>query len=385
VIRRREALIDAAMPVLVGAAILIGEALHGGRSVRPLPVALGLAAAGVLWVRRRWPGVTLVVSGLLAAVLLHLDGSAGTVAVLAPAVALYSLALTRGPRAQLLAGLAAVGAVLAADVSHSGHPVHGGHSSVLQTLGHVLLVAIPLLAAAQVRAHRANMSLLTERLKLSERAREQEAERRAEQERMRIARELHDVVAHTLTTINVQAATAGQLMDRNPGLARSTLQTIEHASRDAISELRAILGVLRGRDAADAPRMPAPRVEDLAELVQQGRAAGLDVEFVVAGTPPERLSEAVSLATFRIVQESLTNARRHAAGAPVQIELEYRADRIALGVENAPGASSNGVGGTPGVGITGMSERAAALGGTLRASPTATGFRVDAELPYRLT
>jgi signal transduction histidine kinase len=382
VTRRRESLIDAAVPVLVGAVIVIGEALHGGSSVRPLAVALGLAAAGVLWFRRRWPVPTLVVSGLLAAALLHVDGSAGVLAVLAPAVALYSLALARGRRVQLLAGLAAVGAVLAAELLHRGSPTHGGHASVLQTVGHVLLVAIPLLAAAQVRAHRANVSLLTERLKLSEQAREQEAARRAEQERMRIARELHDVVAHTLTTINVQAATAGQLVDRDPGVARSALEAIEHSSRDAISELRAVLGVLRGREAADAPRMPAPGVNDLAELVQHARDAGLDVEIDVAGAPPGRLSEAVSLAAFRIVQESLTNVRRHAAGARVRIRLDYRTDRIALEVENGPGAADNANGSTPGVGITGMSERAAALGGTLRASPTATGFRVDAELPY---
>jgi hypothetical protein len=212
VLRRHEAVVDAAVPVLVGAVIVVGEALHGGHSLRVSAVVLGLAAAATLFGRRRWPGWTLAVSGVLVAALFHIDGSAGTVAVLAPAVALYSLALARGRPAQLLAGLAAVGAVLLADLLHSGQP------GMLQTLGHVLLVAIPLLAAQQVRTHRAYLRLLEERLKLAERTREQEAARRAEQERLRIARELHDVVAHTLTAINVQA---GSTAERTaPGDAR---------------------------------------------------------------------------------------------------------------------------------------------------------------------
>src|SRR5262249_31103294 len=150
--RRHEALVDAVVPLLVGAVIVVGEVLHGGDSARTLPVVLGLAAAAVLWGRRRWPGWTLAASGALVAVLLHGDRSAGTVAVLAPAVALYSLALRRGRRVQLLAGLAAVGAVVIADLLHAGGP------GIAQTLGHALLVAIPLLAAEAIRAHRSNLA-----------------------------------------------------------------------------------------------------------------------------------------------------------------------------------------------------------------------------------
>ncbi len=113
VLRRHEALLDAALPMLVGAVIVVGELLHGGHAAKLAAVALGLAAAAVLWGRRRWAGWTLLVSGALVAVLFHIDRSAATVAVLAPAVALYSLALRRGGRARLVAGLAAVAAVLA--------------------------------------------------------------------------------------------------------------------------------------------------------------------------------------------------------------------------------------------------------------------------------
>src|SRR5206468_5050266 len=156
--------------------------------------------------------------------------------------ALYSLALTRGRVTQLLAAVAAVAAVVVVETLHPGRP------TLLQTLGHVLLVAIPLLAAEAHRNRHAYVALLRERLELAEWTREQEAQRRADQERMRIARDLHDVVAHTLTSINVQAATAAQLLDRNPGHARAALETIEDDSRAAIAELRTILGVMRDPD-----------------------------------------------------------------------------------------------------------------------------------------
>jgi signal transduction histidine kinase len=334
---------------------------------------LGLAAAATLWMRRIAPGWTLAISGALVAVLLHVDRSAGTVAVLAPAVALYSLALRRGRTVQLLAAVAAVGAVLLADLLHAGRP------GIVPTLGHVLLVAIPLLAAEAIRTHRTNVSLLTDRLKLAQRTREQEAERRAEQERMRIARELHDVVAHTLTEINVQAAAAAERTE--PGEARTALERIEDASHGAIGELRAVLGVLRNPANRDAPRGPAPSLHDIAGLVERARTTGLAVELEVGGEPPERISDASSLAAYRIVQESLTNARRHAAGTPVRVELGFTATGVALSVENHGTIQPNGDRAT-GAGIPGMHERAIAIGGSLEAGPTPEGFAVRARLPY---
>jgi signal transduction histidine kinase len=293
--------------------------------------------------------------------------------VLSPAVALYALALRRGRRAQLLAGVAAVAAVLVADLLHSGRP------GIVQTLGHVLLVAIPLLAAEAIRTHRSYLSLLTERLALAERAREQEAERRVEQERMRIARELHDVVAHTLTEINVQAAAAAERAEQ--GVARTALERIEQASHGAIGELRGILGVLRDSDASGPSRAPTPGVRDVAELVERARESGLDVQMEPTGAERARLSDGASLAAYRIVQESLTNARRYAPGATVRVSLNYDASELSLTVENAQGVGSNGKPDTHGVGIAGMRERATAIGGTFEAGPTAHGFLVQARLP----
>ena len=369
-------LLDALVPLLVGAVITLGGVLHGGSSARPIALAVGLGAAASLIGRRRAPGLTLAVSGGLALILFHVDSSAGAVAVIAPAVALYSLALTRGRASQVLAAVAAVAAVIAADALHAGSP------SLLQTIAHVALVAIPLLAADVHRTRHAYVSLLHKQLELAERTREQEAQRRAEQERMRIARDLHDVVAHTLTTINVQAATAAQLIDRNPAHARAALETIEDASRGAIGELRAILGILREAEPGEAPRDPTPGLDDVANLVRRTREEGLDVDIDVIGERPERVPEAVSLAAFRIVQESITNARRHAAGAPVRVRLSFDPDGLSVAVENGAGTPARANGATPGVGIVGMSERASAVGGTLRAAPLRDGFRVDAELPF---
>jgi signal transduction histidine kinase len=370
--RRSQHLLDALVPLLTAAVIVLGGVIHSG-DAHPLDLIIGTAAGVSLVGRRRAPGITLALSGALALLLLQQQPTAGATAVIAPAVALYSLALRRGARERALAAVVAVVAIVAADA------LHGGAPTLLQTLGHVVLVAIPLLIADVHRTRHANLELLQERLALAERTREQEAERRAEQERLRIARDLHDVVAHTLTTINVQAATAAQLLDRDPAHARNALETIEDASRDAISELRAILGVLR--EGADAPLSPAPGVDQLPDLVARAREDGIDVDLDVDGERPAYLSHAVSLAAFRIAQESLTNARRHAAGADVRIALAFDPDTLRLVVEN--NAATGAVNGTSaGVGIMGMRERAATVGGTFDARAIGGGFRVEAHLPY---
>src|SRR6185437_7163326 len=147
------------------------------------------------------------------------------------------------------------------------------------------------------------------------------------------------------------------------------LERIEETSHTAVGELRAILGVLREPDGSDAPTTPAPGVQNIPELVDRARDAGLPVELDVTGAQPRNVGEAVSLAAYRIVQEALTNARRHAAGAPVSVTVGYGTSQLVLAVTNGAGATRNGDSPEPGVGITGMLERAAAVGGTLRAGP----------------
>jgi signal transduction histidine kinase len=370
-------IVDAAVPAIVGAVIVVGQTLHGGASTRPSSLLLGVAAALTLAARRRWPGWTLVASGVLVGSLFHLDRTAASVAVLAPAVALYSLALRRGRLEQAAAGVVSVAAVIAADVAHPGRPTLG------QTIAHVLLVAVPLLAAEVIRTHRVNMRLHLERYELAEQAREQDAQRRAEQERMRIARELHDVVAHTLTEINVTAAAAAERA--RDGDERGALEQIERSSHDAIGELRSILGVLRGPEPGAAPHAPMPGIDDITDLVTRARNAALDVHLQVEGTPSGRVSDVISLAAYRIVQESLTNVRRHAPGKQARVTLRFGHSGLTIAVDNDGGNGGGSGTFTGGVGIAGMRERALAVGGRLSAGARDAGFRVDAELPYEPT
>ncbi len=356
--RRAQHLLDALVPLFTAAIIVMGGVVHNG-DAHPAEVLVGAAAGLSLAGRRRAPGVTLAVSGALTLVLLHLSPAAGATAVIAPAVALYSLAVRSGPRQRAIAACTALVAVVIADL------LHGGDPTLLRTLGHALLIAIPLLIADVHRTRHANLELLQQRS--------------AERERLRIARDLHDVIAHTLTTINVQAATAAQLIDRDPAHARSALETIEDASRDAIAELRAVLGVLRSDH--DAPLAPAPGLDQLGDLVARARADGVPVELDIDGERPDRLPDGVSLAAFRIVQESLTNARRHAAGAAVRIALAFDRAGLTVVVENGTATTPHVNGAPPGVGIMGMRERASTVGGTLDAGPVASGFRVLARLP----
>jgi signal transduction histidine kinase len=375
----RSHLLDVAVLLLVGGVIAVGVTVRADASTRPLALTLGLAAAAVLVLRRRAPTATLAASGGLVLALFALEHAAGSVAVIAPAFALYSLALTSGRLRLVGVVVAAAAAVVVVDLFLVGHDAN---ALTLQTAAHVALVAIPVLAAEALRARRAYVRVLLERLALAERDREEEARRRAEQERLRIARDLHDVVAHTLTTINVQAGVAARLLDRDARHARNALATIETASHEALDELRAILGVLREPDDGRAPLEPVPDLAALGGLIEQARRTGLHVSFEIEGEQPKRVSEAVQVAAFRILQEALTNACRHAPGADAHVTLAYGTDRLRLAVENDLGSDSAN-GSRPGLGILGMRERATALGGSLQAQRAGERFRAAAELPYR--
>lgn len=218
--------------------------------------------------------------------------------------------------------------------------------------------------------------------------REEEARRRASEERLRIARELHDVVAHNISLINVQASTALHLIDERPEQARTALATIKQASKETLGELRSVLDVLRQRD-EEAPRAPAPSLTRLDDLVSKVRAAGLEVLTKVEGDPCP-LPAPVDLAAFRIVQEALTNVHRHAGPATATVRVTYGERDLTVQIsddgrgDSAAGTSGGGAGGTSGggAGVPGMRERAAALGGELKAGPLPEGgFQVLARLP----
>ncbi|MFI6559124.1 sensor histidine kinase [Streptomyces sp. NPDC050534] len=209
--------------------------------------------------------------------------------------------------------------------------------------------------------------------------RAQAARRRADEERLRIARELHDVLAHSISVINVQAGVGLALLDSDPEQARTALTTIKAASKEALGEVRQVLDTLR--TPGDAPRAPAPGLDRLPELVEQAASAGLTVE--VEGEPP-RLAPGTDLAAFRIVQEALTNVVRHSGSRQARVHLDHDERALRLRVDDDGPATGADAGGS-GNGLAGMRERAAALGGTIEAGPRADGgFRVLAVLPLQV-
>jgi signal transduction histidine kinase len=209
--------------------------------------------------------------------------------------------------------------------------------------------------------------------------RAQAARRRADEERLRIARELHDVLAHSISVINVQAGVGLALLDSDPEQARTALTTIKAASKEALGEVRQVLDTLRAP--GEAPRAPAPGLDRLPELVAQAASAGLRVEVV--GEAPDLLP-GTDLAAFRIVQEALTNVVRHSGSRHARVQVGQAEGALRLWIDDDGPATGEDAGGS-GNGLAGMRERAAALGGTIEAGPRADGgFRVLAVLPLKL-
>lgn len=247
-----------------------------------------------------------------------------------------------------------------------------GAPSVLAALALGAWLIVLFAAAEALRGRR-------ERAEERRRVREQEAKQRADEERLRIARDLHDVLAHNISLINVQSGVALHLMDERPEQARTALSAINAASADALREVRSVLGVLRG-DGERAPRAPTAGLEQLGELVSRAAAGGLDISLDVSG---ERrpLPASVELAGFRIVQEALTNVVRHADAASAAVRVVYGQNELTLQIDddgNGGGVANN----DGGSGIVGMRERALALHGELEANPMpGGGFRVSARVP----
>ncbi|WP_285773165.1 histidine kinase [Microtetraspora sp. NBRC 13810] len=233
------------------------------------------------------------------------------------------------------------------------------------SVGAFILVVLTLSEIAKVRRDRAAERRRTAR---------EEERRQASEERLTMAQELHDVLAHNISLIHVQASTALHLMNDHPEQARTALTTIKQASKDVLGEMRSVLNVLR----EGAPRSPTAGLDRLDELVAR---SGLEVTKRVDGDMGT-LPPGVERAAYRIIQESLTNVTRHAPGAAVSLLLERRPGRLLIRVTDegsqTPGALADAGGGN---GVPGMRERAAALGGTLTAGPHGRGFTVEARLP----
>ncbi|MEU4871487.1 sensor histidine kinase [Streptomyces sp. NPDC021608] len=364
--------------VLVAVLVLAGSAFaahvqEGERA--PLDpfarVLLVLACALLLWRLRR---PVAVVFGTAAAVAVYLGaGYAYGPVFLTVAVACCS-AVAAGHRRAAWTALGLLWAVhlLVAHWLYRWLPPAGDRPA---PLGQEIVVAGWVVAIVAV----AELARIRREQWARERAeRALAARRRAGEERLRIARELHDVLAHSLSVINVQAGVGLALLDSDPEQARTALTTVKSASKEALDEVRQVLDTLR--TPGDAPRAPAPGLDRLPELVEQAARAGLTVD--VSGHAP-RLPPHTDLAAFRIVQEALTNVVRHSVSRHARVRLEARGTTLRLRIDDDGPATGEEAGGS-GNGLAGMRERAAALGGTIEAGRRPDGgFRVLAVLPTR--
>lgn len=345
-----------------------------------------IAGLALIWRRKRPVAVLGVTIALVTAY-----AAAGYVpgaALVTVYVALYTVASAEPRTTAFAGGVAAAVVIFIATALGGPFGWLGGTNSVM-----VVCVVASVAIGTAVNARRQVFVAMRERMERAELDREEEARRRVDAERIRIARELHDVVAHTMSMINIQAGVAAHVLDDDPGQAGEALAAIKQASREGLRELRAILNVLRQADSGDGTA-PAPRLGQLPALVAATSQAGVATTLTVRGTAPGNLPEGLELAAYRIVQESLTNVLRHATpGATASVTVQFEPGLLLVEVDDdgqrvlvGPGAPTvashaTGTSGGAGAGVAGMRERAAAFGGTLEAGPReGAGWRVRAEL-----
>jgi signal transduction histidine kinase len=377
--RRSPLAFDVAFAVAMAVVTLLGSLGEGDPSQqynKPAPghhiphvgavaVLLVLVSALALIWRRRAPVTVLAVS--LAAVLAYSClGYVNGAAMLNPIAALYAVAVACPIPWAIALSLLTMGALMGASVGFNPLGATGGGFYVIPGL-----VVAALLLGLWVASRHA----------YARRLGEEQARRAVDAERLRIARELHDVVAHTMATINVQAGVAGHVIESKPEQAAQALEAIKQASKEGLRELRGILNVLRQADEHEGTA-PAPRLAQLPGLIEGTARAGLPTTLTVHGDP-RPVSPTVEIAAYRIVQESLTNAIRHAGACTATVTVSYARPDLELEItDNGRGLSGSRASHGSGHGIAGMRERATAAHGTLEAGPRpGGGFRVSARLP----
>ncbi|MET9863116.1 histidine kinase [Streptomyces smyrnaeus] len=389
-----------------------GQPQFAERQVTGAMVLLAALTCGVLALRRRAPMPVLLLTSLISVVALVAGdgpraGSAPEAPLVSAAViALYTVSNTTDRRTSWRVGAATVGVLTGASMLFGARPWYAQ-----ENLGIFAWTALAAAIGEAVRNRRAFVDAIQERAERAERTREEEARRRVAEERMRIARELHDVVAHHIALVNVQAGVASHVMDQRPDQAKQALSHVRDASRHALAELQTTVGLLRQSGESTAPTEPAPGLEVLDELVESFRHAGMSVvvDAPSPGAAPP-LSSAVDLTAYRVVQEALTNVHKH-AGSGAHAEVRIRRDAGALEIvviDDGAGATHTvpdddvttagpadpdpdddiprREGGSGGHGLVGMRERAAALHGDCETGPLpGGGFRVHVRLPLETT
>ncbi|MEU6713080.1 sensor histidine kinase [Nonomuraea sp. NPDC046802] len=365
--------------VPVGVPIPPGPTVDDGTVIILLLALATTLPLPLLWTQPTVAAVVLCGAGLLSATAFHTFTTAGLIAQL---VAGYRLGRHRSQATAVLAAVPFPVLAVALEVGGGPRALDGPDDVRLHAFVLLLACLAPVAALAgiarrsrgQAVADTAARQVIADSL----------LEHTARGERARIARELHDVVAHHISMVAVQAETARLAVPGMPEAGAQRLLAIGDTARAALTEMRRLLGVLReDADEAAATWRPQPglRLHELNELLDESRAAsGTSTRLTLRGAPVE-LDPGVELAAYRIIQEALTNARRHAPGAAVDVELDYTGDDLRVLVrDNGPGPPTDG----GGHGLSGMRERAAAVGGELRTGPaTGGGFRVEARLPGR--
>jgi len=381
-VRTHPRLVDAGvMVVLALLALLALPTLTGGHGPRgeqgddvATTVLLVLAAVPLV-VRRRYPLPVWALT-LLLGVLAVLTSDGHLLLPLPTFLALYTVGRLAPLRTTVLtAAVTGVAFVAATVVVQGAWSDERGDFPALTTLA---LSGAAAAVGVAVRNQHAALAAARARAQQAELTREEEAQRRVTDERVRIARELHDVVAHHISVVNVQAGVARHLMDSHPDQARMALGAVRDASKTVLSEMSAVVGLLRTPE-EHAPTAPAPGLERLGALAESARLAGLALTWTVTGEPYE-LPPIHDLTAYRVVQESLTNAAKYGAGA-AELVIDYGADAVHVDVRN-PVAATRPAATGDGHGLIGMRERVEAVRGRLVTGPAADGtFAVHAEIP----
>ncbi|POX52890.1 two-component sensor histidine kinase [Streptomyces sp. Ru71] len=349
----------------------------GVRSPDPLSLLLMAIGAAALVLRRRAPMRVLLVTGTVS-VVECVTGDPRAPVAMSAVIALYTVASTTDRPTTWRVGLLTMTVLTGAAMLAGPLPWYAQ-----ENVGIFAWTGMAAAAGDAVRSRRAFVHAIRERAERAERTREEEARRRVAEERLRIARDLHDVVAHHIALVNVQAGVAAHVMDKRPDQAKEALAHVRAASRSALDELRATVGLLRQSGDPAAPTEPAPGLDRLDELAATFRNAGLHV-LLARTDQGTTLPAAVGLAAYRVIQEALTNVQKHAgSGAKAEVSVVRVGPRIEITVlDDGPGADTAAPASGGGHGLLGMRERVTALGGTLTTGPRyGGGFRVHAILP----
>ncbi|MFC4508229.1 MULTISPECIES: sensor histidine kinase [Streptomyces] len=361
---------------LFGSEIALPE-IPGPEATAPT-IALAAVACGalLLWQRTRPRAVVAVTTGCVAGAVAL--GHLITPLLLGPLLlALYRLAVSHSRRTTRRCYLAALAVILPTALILD--PID--HPWPMKTISPAIWLLFPVVTGSLVRLQSRYLEAVQARAEYAERGREEEARHRVVEERVRIARELHDIVTHHLALANAQAGTAAHLARTHPDQVQRLLTDLSGTTSVALRELKTTLDLLRQADDGEAPLAPSPGLGQLSELTETCASAGLDVQVALEGAP-RALTPGVDLTAYRIVQEALANVTKHAGARTAQVRLKFGRDRLTITVTDDGTAVPSGASDGRGFGLIGMRERARSMGGALQAGHRPEGgFQVTTRLP----